>query len=56
MVKGDMHSFLVVMSSQIYNNTIPQPSAKDFLVLWLPSVNIWCTNCIAIGTLGIYVL
>ena len=29
---------------------------KAFLVRWLPSLNIWCTNCTAIGTLGTYEL
>ena len=28
---------------------------KTFLVRWLPSVNMWCTNCTALGTIGIYV-
>ena len=51
----DMQSFLVALSSFINKTKYLNQLQKAFLVCWLPSVNIQCTNCTALGTLSTYV-
>ena len=49
---GYIHSFLVATSYLINKNKYLNQLRKDFLVRWLPRVNIWCTKFTAVGTLG----
>ena len=55
-ISGNFHSSLAAMSAFINKNKTPHPIAIGFLSTLAASVNIWCTNCTAFGTLATYVL
>ena len=53
---GSIHSSLVPVNAFINKNKHLNQMRTAVLVRWLPSVNIWCTKCTALGTLATYVL
>ena len=55
-IRGHMHSFLVATSFLINKNKHPKQLRKDFLVRWLPSINIWCTKCTTLCNIGTHLL